>query len=87
MATTCPKCNSSAIYQSGRRSRDGLQRLVFFAPVRCHTCNHRYFRFSLWRVAATLGIALVIGLAAGIGYTLISHLANTETTTATIQLD
>lgn len=85
MAKTCPKCNSSAIYQSRRRPQDGLRRLLFYSPVRCHTCTHRHFRFSLWSVAATAGIALLIGLSVGIAYTVISHVADSATTAATPQ--
>jgi hypothetical protein len=41
--------------------------------MRCRSCNHRHFRFSLWSVASTVGIALLIGLAFGIAYAALSH--------------
>jgi hypothetical protein len=74
VTTVCPKCSSSAIHPSRRRPQDGLRRLLFYSALRCRSCNNRHFRFSLWSLASTVGIALLISLAFGIAYAVISDI-------------
>ena len=57
-SATCPKCGSSALFQSRRRRGDGLLRPLFFSAMRCHACGYRHFRINVIAVAAVAAVLL-----------------------------
>ena len=58
----CPRCHGSHLYLSRRRSH--LEKTLgafFIRPIRCHECNHRFWKFvrSRKRAAALISIPLL----------------------------
>jgi hypothetical protein len=43
MARTCPHCGSDQIRDASLRTRDGVRRLLFYTPLRCRMCRHRFW--------------------------------------------
>ena|GEM_PF-4521115 len=39
----CSQCTSEKIKHSRMQAGDFLPRLLLLTPMRCHTCNHRFY--------------------------------------------
>jgi hypothetical protein len=48
-STSCPNCESAAVYRSRRRGFAELllHRVLFISPYRCYECDDRHYRFRL----------------------------------------
>ena len=73
MATTCPKCGSSAFRYSHRRLQDGLLRMLFCQAFRCHSCGHRQFRISGTSLAVAVAVPLFVAFLIGMGRIIWTH--------------
>ena len=40
---SCPRCKCHALYRTRRRGLDWLMSLMGFRPVRCMTCDKRFY--------------------------------------------
>lgn len=67
----CPACGSPRLRRGRVRAHDGLRRMLFYSPLRCRDCNHRFWTFTPVRA---LGIA-----ATGAGLVGLTLLFNTQT--------
>jgi len=54
MSIQCPKCHESSIRRSRRRVFDLLWVAFGLMPLRCNTCEHRFFRFRRHLVIRSL---------------------------------
>ena len=39
----CPRCHGNALYRTHRRGLDWLISAIGLRPVRCYTCNKRFY--------------------------------------------
>lgn len=56
MAATCPNCGSTKLRSGKLHSYNGLIRMVFYTPLRCRDCHHRFWQFNLLKPVAMLAV-------------------------------
>lgn len=65
MATTCPNCGSTQLRSGKLHSHNGLIRMVFYTPLRCRDCHHRFWNLNLLKPVVLLGgFAGLVGVTA-----------------------
>ncbi|MFP5409904.1 MAG: tetratricopeptide repeat protein [Gammaproteobacteria bacterium] len=65
MSRTCPQCGSDKIRGGNLHAHDGIRKLLFYAPLRCRACHHRFWALNPLRPALLLiGVAALVGATA-----------------------
>lgn len=65
MSRTCPQCGSDKIRSGTLHAHDGIRKLLFYTPLRCRDCHHRFWTVNPFKPALMLaGVGALIGVTA-----------------------
>jgi len=65
MPRVCPQCGSEKIRGASLHTHDGVRRLLFYTPLRCRDCRHRFWTFNPLKPILLLAAAsAVVGVTA-----------------------
>ena len=65
MSRTCPQCGSDKIRSGTLHAHDGVRKLLFYKPLRCRACHHRFWALNPLKPALLLvGVVALIGATA-----------------------
>lgn len=65
MPRVCPQCGSEKIRGASLHTHDGVRRLLFYTPLRCRDCRHRFWTFNpLKPILLLAAVGAVVGITA-----------------------
>lgn len=65
MSRTCPRCGSDKIRSGTLHAHDGIRKLLFYTPLRCRDCHHRFWSPNPFKPALMLaGVSALVGVTA-----------------------